>query len=66
MITIIKEGSPEKRFKYFNCIDVDSGCGCVFKADREDYRETFPGFFKCTCPCCGGDAFEFYPPEGEV
>jgi len=53
MIKIIKPGDDEelKGTKIFVC----RKCGCIFKADKEDYRSDSwynSFYYSCTCPYC--------------
>lgn len=53
---IIKDGVIPDETKRFVC----SKCGCVFEADKNEYKENFycgqilEGF-SCKCPTCGED-----------
>lgn len=53
MIKIIKPGNDKKLkgTRTFIC----RNCGCIFEADKEDYRsDTYYNslYYKCTCPYC--------------
>lgn len=58
---VIKHGDPDrvKQTKVFECKE----CGCVFKADKDEYREIYlpemlPSPFRlvCNCPDCNSEA----------
>lgn len=56
MVKIIKPGSNEKirGTKTFYC----KNCGCIFKADKEDYHSAShynDFYFVCPCPYCNSD-----------
>lgn len=56
MIKIIKPGNDEKLkgTKTFFC----RKCGCIFKADKEDYHSDSHYnslYYRCTCPYCNSD-----------
>ena len=52
-IKIIKPGKRTETTKRFTC----KHCGCVFKADKDDYEEVYilnNGYYlKIYCPYCG-------------
>ena len=56
---ILKEGNLEllKQTKIFSC----SYCGCVFKADRNEYltgKHYNDLYYTCTCPTCGKTVYQ--------
>lgn len=61
---IIKDGDKElaekkrKQTKVFEC----KTCGCVFKADKGEYRGEdgcdFRYYYYAKCPCCGDKTYE--------
>ena len=61
---IIKAGRPKRAIARFECRE----CGCVFEAERCEYRiETDyrnGHYYVCPCPTCGKDVIR-YPEEVE-
>lgn len=56
---IIKEGNVErlKETKMFEC----KRCGCVFKADRNEYQighHYNDYYYTCVCPTCGKTTYQ--------
>lgn len=55
MIQIIREGNLKIPVVTFVC----SNCECVFKADRESYKQRFTSYntiiSTANCPCCNTD-----------
>lgn len=56
MKTVIEHGRREKIVRRFIC----TTCGCIFKADEEDYKRVFDrneSYCYTTCPECGKAAY---------